>query len=275
MNMLGQKDEKVKTEIIHSIETRIYSIQECYRRYRNNPFNKAYVHRLRVELRKLRALINFLKPLLKLKIYKQVNGMLRDLGKQLSPLRDLDTLIEICSEIAIEEPNLIDNYADVFSYLESERYNLANKGTENEFIALFDTFLLDGKKILQLLEFNINKVNEESFEKFVQKRYKQKAKKLKKRYKELDLTDYEKVHEVRKKAKKVRYSAVGFKKIIPSKERKPIKKNAKYIQEHLGEITDVHVSIELLENSRNRAPDKLIKESLQKIIERQLNLYYK
>lgn len=262
---VGPDDKKMTKEVMESIMIRMDSIQECYKNFRNNPFNNAYVHRLRVEMRKLRALLHFLKPLLNSNLYKEMNGILRRFGKQLSPLRDLDTVIEICSALAIEYPAFIRNYADVFHYMELERHHLANKNRGKEVLSVLDKYLLDNHSILITLEKNINQLSDDSLEKFVQKRFKKKSKKLIKKYRNLDLTDYDNVHAVRKEAKKVRYAAVGFKRIIPNKDRKYYKKKAKYIQEHLGELTDIYVSMDLLEKSSERALDKEIKESLKKL----------
>ncbi len=267
---MASKDLKVKKKTFKAIQNRYTYILSCYELYRNNPFNKDYIHRLRVEMRKLRALLSFLKPIIDKEVYGKLNNNFRDLGKLLSPLRDLDTLIGIMSEIAKSKPDLINNYANIFSYLEKERYQSAKEGTKKKFIKEFDQLLFETNTV-ETLELALEETNTATFERFIKERYKDKAKKMKKHYKELDQTNYEAIHEVRKEAKKVRYAAVGFKTILPKKKRKKIKTNAIYIQEHLGQLTDKHVSIDLLSLYRDKAKDEQIKQSFQIIIDYQLN----
>ena len=114
-------------------------------------------------------------------------------------------------------------------------------------------------------------INQTPSQKLFKKRYQHKMDKLDKEFKNLDISDYEAVHEVRKLAKKVRYTSVGFKKVLPNKERKEVKKRAKRVQEYLGEITDIHVSIEILEEYKQRTTNKRVEDSIQKIIDYHLN----
>lgn len=77
--------------------------------YANNPYVSEYVYLFRVDMRKIRGLLNFIKPILGEDVYAELNQQLRDLGQRLSPIRDLDTVIEECTRIANEEPDWI-NY---------------------------------------------------------------------------------------------------------------------------------------------------------------------
>lgn len=263
---MTSKDLQVKKKILKAIKERYETILESYQRYKNNPFNKDYIHRLRVEMRKFRALINFLKPIIDPDIYDFLNKRIRDLGKILSPLRDLDTLIEILNEISLREPNLIHNYSKLFSFLEEERFHLAKQGTKKTYLTPFEELLYENDQI-SLLDFNLDNTNTATFKRFIIGRYEQKGKKLMKQYNKLDKNDYDAIHEVRKDAKKVRYAAVGFKAILPKNKRKKIKSEAIYIQEHLGLLTDTFVSIGLLEMYRDKAETENLKESLQTIID--------
>lgn len=262
---MSKKDKKIENKILKAIHKQFNQVKNSYQDYHNNPYKSDYVHRLRVDMRKNRTLLNFLKPLITSDMYESFNKGLKDLGERLSPLRDLDTLIEECALVASEEPNLIDNYALVFRFLEKERLKLVKKQSTEKAFQEFEEVLDKTEKLLNELTFDLNN-NETTLVKEVDKRYQHKIKKLEKAYDKLDRADYEDVHEVRKHAKKVRYTSTGFKKLFPKKQRKAIRKYAKTVQDDLGEITDTYMSVELLELYKEKVSTKTLAESFQKLI---------
>ena len=262
---MKKQTKKLENKVFKALHKRFSQIKVSYQKYRNNPYEADYIHRFRVDMRKMRVLFNFLKPFLNEDIYETFNQALRELGKKLSPLRDLDTLIEECSVLAIEEPELIDNFAEVFRHLEKERMKLVKSQSTKKAFKEFEGILEGAEAILDQLIL-LDNSKESKFEKLLEERYQHKVEKFDKEYAELDITDYEAVHEVRKLAKKVRYASVGFKKVLPKKERRKAKKKAKKVQERLGEITDKHVSIEFLEEYKKKSTNKKVEKSLQTII---------
>lgn len=263
---MAKDNEDLEKQVLKAIHRSFGRVKASYLKYRNNPYEADYIHRFRVDLRKMRVLFNFLKPFLNKDIYETFNQSLRDLGRRLSPLRDLDALIEECSDLSLTEPYLIDNYAEVFRFLEKERLRLVKSQSTKKALKAFEGILEAADGILQQLVL-FEKQNEASFSKHFNKRYQHKIDKFEKAFAELDITDYEAVHEVRKLAKKVRYASVGFKTVLAKKERKKVKKRAKKIQEYLGEITDTHVSIEILMEYKEKAKAEKLKEAFQRIIE--------
>lgn len=265
-NGMPKKEKKIKKELFKAIQKRFNHIESSYQMYFNNPYKSEYIHRFRVDMRKLRALLNFLKPMIGEEVYETVNSSLRDLGKKLSPLRDLDTLIAECSEVALNEPDLISNYADVFRFLEKERLKLVKKQSTKKAFRDFNKILKEVKALLQQMTLTLEDAKEDEMEEFVDNRYQHKIKKFRNQYDKLDVSNYEEVHETRKQAKKVRYTSSGFKKVFNKSKRKSIQKEAKTAQSYLGEITDTHVIIEILEEYRDKAPNEKIIESIEKLI---------
>ena len=263
---MTKKDQKIESKVIKSIQKRFNQVKASYQKYHNNPYKAEYIHRFRVDMRKMRALLNFLKPFLNKDIYETFNHSLRELGKKLSPLRDLDTVIEELSMLAEVEPNLVENYAEIFRHLEKERLKLVKSQSTKKAFKEYEGILEGAEAILNGLAFHFDSSHVDNFEENLEKRYQHKINKFEKEYDKLDITNYEAVHEVRKLAKKVRYTSVGFKKVLPKSVRKEMKKRAKKAQERLGEITDTHVIIEILKIYKEKAKNEKVKGSLEEII---------
>ncbi len=260
------KEQALENKLLTAVKKRFEKVKASYQLYHNNPYKAEYIHQFRVDMRKTRALLNFLKPVLNEEIYDTFNQSLRELGHKLSPLRDLDTLIEKCSRVAQAEPDLIDNYADVFRFLEKERLKLVKQQSTKKAFEEFEGVLEGTEAILDGLTFHLDDAKEDELEAYVENRYQHKIDKFKKNYNQLDVTDYEAVHDVRKQAKKVRYTSAGFKKVVSRKERKTVEKEAKKAQTRLGEITDAHVSIEILEEYKEKAPNDQLQKAFEKIL---------
>lgn len=258
---------KTEKKIREAIKFRLQTIEISYQNFRNNPYSKKYVHRLRVELRKLRGILSFLSPILDKKVAKKLKHELKTFGAVLSKKRDIDSVIDLIQKVAINEPSLIEDYAAVFCYLEEERIKEAHFISKKDQLKSYDKHLLHIKEALNHLELDLKHSEMKTLEEFVEKRFKSKTKHLKKKYKNLDVTDYEQIHDVRKEAKKVRYTAVGFKKILPKKKQKDGKKEAKAIQENLGRKTDRYVMIKYLKQFREHATGDILKESFQTLVD--------
>lgn len=262
-----ESDKKTERIIKSSINIRLDTIELSYQNFRNNPYSEEFVLRLRVELRKLRTLISFLNPVLNNEDVKKINKELKDLGRILSEKRDIDIVIDLVQAMAEKEPTLIINFTDLFRYLETKRIEEAHYISGENKLRDYDNMLREIRKSIDKLKINAGHDKIESLESFVTKRFKMKCKKLNKKYKKLDMNNYEHIHKVRKEAKKVRYSAVAFKKILPSKMRRVYKKESRAIQEELGFRTDRYVLIELLTYFKDNVHDKDLKDSFDKLID--------
>lgn len=228
-------------------------IEKSYIQYKNNPYIPTNILELRVNMRKIRALLHFLKPIMKNKDYKRLNGIFRNFSNRLGTIRDIDVLLEDFNEIAINKPELISNYTDVFRFLEKKRMELIKKESTKKAFKTFEQDLEEAEEALENLEFQLEDKNTRHLRQEIRKRLKDMAEKLEIDYRRIDINDYENVHDVRKDAKNVSYAIAGLKDWLPKTERRKIKKRAKKIQVELGEHTDAFVNKERLESYLERA----------------------
>ncbi len=240
---------------------RLAKINKAYLNYQNNPYNPKTTHKLRVKIRKLRALLNFIKLIIDEDIYDKLNASLRETAQVFVKVREIDVLIELCGEIALEKPELSEGYKDLFNYLGKERrkemrrtFNKTNKSLIENTLALCE------KEILEL-EFN-----QDSWEDFAEKRMKKRIKKLEKRLEETDEKDYDYVHKTRITAKKVRYAAADFGSIMKKTHKKAHKK-AEEIQDELGHQTDLHINQNLLTEFEKKTDENSLKQLFHKLKE--------
>src|SRR5690554_1444484 len=113
------------TKTTKQLKKRLYKlfdkINKNYIQYKNNPYIPTNVLELRVNIRKIRALLYFLKPIMEKSDYKILNDIFRKFSNRLGVIRDIDVLLGDFNEIARNKPNLISNYTVVFRFLEKER----------------------------------------------------------------------------------------------------------------------------------------------------------
>lgn len=236
------------------------AIQQSYQNYQNNPFSVEHVHSLRVNLRKLRALLNVLKPKLDATAYQEWQSKLREAGRVLSPVRDLDVLHAYCSNFALKEPTMSEAYPELFNYLgilrrreQGKTFNKTNQQIFNEMLA----------SLTQLTSDRLT-IDVKKWPTFLKKRLTKKTEKLKQRMSQVDQMTYDNLHQTRKQAKKIRYSA-SLLKNTTDQSLKQARKEAKHSQTELGKATDAHVIHHLLEKLSQEAPDKAVKELLLNI----------
>lgn len=235
---------------------RLKKIKQAYRDYENNPYNPALVHDLRVDTRKLRSIVHFLKHAFGEKEYNRINRELKAFAKTYGRLRELDVLTEVCSTIALRQPDLSEHYYDMFKYLREERNREMKRTFNKTNIEAFNGMLESVEQAIDMLSIEMDT----SMEDYITDRLKTKKTVLIKEYEELDMTDYNAVHDVRKRAKKLRYSARYLRPLTGKKHKKTIKRMKK-IQNALGNYTDAHVNAELLgqlgEKTKNEELEKL------------------
>ena len=259
-------DVRVEAEVRKRLSKQMSKINKRYFLYKNNPYLPKNIHQLRVSMRKMRSFLNFLKPLLSVEKYQELNGNLKALANKIGPIREIDVLIEECNKIAKSQPELIENYADVFRFLEKERLQLIKYESTKKAFMQYEETLTGIEEIIDTLELTFENTSEDDLEAFIEKRFEQKINKLKKRYKDLDYKDYDKIHDLRKQAKKLRYTIKGFKKWVPKKDRKAISKKTENIQTDLGKITDAYVNLELLKKYKNSTNNDELTEAFENIL---------
>lgn len=238
----------------------INKISRLYLDYQNNPFSDELVHDLRVSIRELRGLLNFIKKRMDKDHYNKLNQQLGAAARVFGPLRELDVLYEYCEDYAVNHPETSEAYYQLFNTFVKERRIEMNRTFNKGNSATIQQAIEDAKEILELDLFK----NKKDWKKYTLKRLKKKDKKLRYAFKTVDISDYEAVHEIRKSAKKVRYAATYFDETV-SKDLNQYRKDAKAIQSEFGEITDAHVNYDLLTAYKDKVKDENVRDLLIQI----------
>lgn len=241
-------------------EYQINKVSGLYLDYQNNPFSNKLVHDLRVSIRELRGLLNFIKKRMDEDLYNKLNQQLGAAARVFGPLRELDVLYEYCEDYAVDHPETSEAYYQMFNTFVKDRRIEMNRTFNKSNSATIQQAIEDVKEILELDLFE----NKKDWKKYTLKRLKKKDKKLRYAFKTVDISDYEAVHEIRKSAKKVRYAATYFNETV-SKDLNQYRKDAKAIQSEFGEITDLHVNYDLLTEYVDKVKDEKVRDLLIQI----------
>ncbi|SFC44323.1 phosphohistidine phosphatase SixA [Alkalibacterium subtropicum] len=263
-------DEKVapiKAVLLKQVE----AMEMSYRHFQNNPYSPKQTHRFRVNMRKMRSLLHFVKPLIGKETYRTLNDTIKDAYHRLEPLREGDVLIASCSERAAVEPDLIDDYAEVFRYLHNERRKWMRTRLTQSMTAAFEEMLQESREEINRLSFDLDKTDDGDVLAYLNDRFNSRKKKVYKAFKKADHSDHEAAHDVRKKAKKLRYAVKGFEALLPKKKAKKAKKKLKAIQNELGEIGDLYVNSLWLKDYAEKVEDPKLEAAFTALAERQLS----
>ncbi|OJF96986.1 phosphohistidine phosphatase SixA [Alkalibacterium sp. 20] len=277
--LLWDEDPKSKKKTTEKVEPlrdvlscQAEAMEQSYANFRNNPYSPKLTHRFRVDMRKMRSLLHFVKPLIGEETYTELNTLIREASHRLEPLREADVLIESCGERALLEPDLIDDYADLFRYLHNDRRKWMRSRLNNSMITALEDMINETKEKIKQLRFDKEKTNSGDWDTYLEKRFDSRKKKVFTLFKKGDHSDQEASHEVRKQAKKLRYAADGYKEMLPSKEVKKVKTKAKTIQNELGLICDYQVNSALLKEYSEKAKEQPLKKAFSTLAERQMTL---
>lgn len=252
--------EKIQAVLLESHE----KIVKAYQSYLNNPFDSDKSHKLRVSVRKFRALLNMLKPLVLAESYVRINQELRETAYVFEKVRELDVLTEWCGEFAMEHPDLSEDYARLFSFLQKERRKEMRRTLNKTNTQQVQNSLSDTYQFIDQLPENLveeSPTNEQEWSDYVTKRIKKKNQKMRKAFKRVNVSDHEAIHKVRLMAKKLRYAAKYLDGLTEIKT-KSIVKRAKALQNELGERTDHQVNLSLLEEYALNADETAVQELL-------------
>lgn len=254
--------------ILVILQRQYSTIQTELTRYRNNPYDPERVHDLRVSIRTLRGLFKFLKRALSPTSFATIDGFLSQAAKIFSSLRDIDVLIIKSSEFAYAHPQESNNYRQLFHDLHVERAQKMRSSITKTTIKKLTDYLARVKKQLDVLNFN----KDIDWSIYISDELKRRKNKLFKLYTDLDFQDYSRVHQIRKKAKTLRYAADYFAEVT-SKNTQKIHKKAKQIQKKCGIITDAHVNYELLQYLATQTKSNDVKKILLRIAQTQHDIF--
>lgn len=247
------------TEIHQILLKRADEVRRSYKDFHNNPFKEETAHKLRVNTRKLRGILNILKKAMYKADYVRLNKGLRDIALLIGELREMDVLDGLCSDIAKDKPDMSGQYQDLFFYLNKERDKKMEKTLES--IERYNVENKIGNIVskIDVLEFKKVYRDEQDLIQFISKRLKKKHQHMSDDYKVLDFDNYGDVHELRKDAKKLRFGAKYLGELTEV-DYKSVSKEAKKIQDELGKITDHHINMKMLEEYADIFQDKELRE---------------
>ncbi|CAM4195347.1 CHAD domain-containing protein [Lacicoccus alkaliphilus] len=252
------------TDVKIILAKRAGKVGQSYKDFINNPFQEKTVHKLRVDCRKLRGIMNLLKKTMYKEDYEKLNQELKTIALMLSDLREIDVLIGLCDATAKRHPDMSDHFQEMFFYLNDERLKKMKQSLEDMEKENSESKVEDVISRIEKLEFKQDYRAAADMAAFLHVRMEKKYQKLIAAYDVIELKDYEHVHEVRKDAKKLRFGARYLGKLTEL-DHKAISKEAKKIQDEFGAVTDHHVNAAMLEDYADAADDEAIGHLFLKI----------
>lgn len=258
--------EKIKKVILK----RLAKLKKAYIDYQNNPYDPETAHAIRTNSRKLRSVLNFLKKTFDAEEYQRLNSELKALAMIYGPVREADILAQWCAEIARDKPDMSGHYREMFNYLGKERrkemrrtFNKTNVRAAESAMDIVDS----GVENLSLDE-------KSDWGRYIKKRLVKKNRRLMNDYDTVDMDDYTAVHEIRKKAKKMRFSAKYLGKLTSVKHKK-MAGEAQNIQDDFGLVTDARVNRRMLMEYAEKADDEALEKLFRKMAKEQEKLLHK
>jgi len=212
----------------------------------DNPNDPETNHKLRVSIRTLRSLIDFMSPWQKGKQNERIQDDLKRVVKKTSRLRELDVLCEMAREggaseelVSFCEDKAAEEREKVLKALSSRKYtNMLERAIDETCNLRWRKQFAKGKSAL--------KAND------IRAHYDQMVASLQADLATLDESDYPAVHEVRKRAKQVRYVSEQFSELL-DEDAVEQAKLMKAEQDRLGALCDAKVNREIVESFIVRA----------------------
>ncbi len=205
------------------------------------------LHRLRVSIRRFRALLSFLRPALPPGTYDRNQDLLRRLGRSFAPLRDLDVLLDTWEAIQATYPESDAREPSLKGLLQAERTRLE---TETAFAlshgSATPVFLEHWRWLNGEAPFEDEAWTDLSVAYEVPHRLKKWRKALRAGLDVLQGFDPAAVHALRIRCKKLRYVLEECAEVLPAKLRKRTER-VRDLQDLLGAVFDTHRGIEVLD----------------------------
>ena len=225
--------EKVIEAASDNIDTRLTTFLE-------NTDDVEAAHKARVSIRTMRGLLAFVKPFQSSAQNKQMNADLRTNVASTSRLRELDVLREQVAQLEPVADDLLEACNEQRD-LECARTvaALTSKGAQKRFARV--------AKAARSIEWKRPLVQYGLDDDAVRLRFEQVASEVSADLASLDLADAERTHDVRKRAKQVRYAAERFGDLI-GPEAADVAEDMKAVQDRLGALCDARVNVELVDS---------------------------
>lgn len=246
-------------EVQRILLKRAKKIRLSYHDFINNPFDEAHAHKLRVNTRKLRGILNILKKAVYKDDYIRLNSTLKNIALMVSRLRDIDVLSESAAKIARDQPEMSGHYQDMFFYLKEKRDEEMKRALKKVSEEKVESRLDQIESKVASLKFKNKHSGDDNLKQFLNTRLSRKYQRLIDDYEAMDINNYSQIHEIRKDAKKLRFGARYLGKLTEL-NYKLISKEANKIQDELGDITDLHVNEHLLDEFADSTDNEALQE---------------
>ncbi len=214
------------------------TVKERLRAFSEDPEDIETLHKLRVSIRTLRSLVAFIKPWQDARQNVRAQQLLKDVVACTSRQRELDVFTEQARESTAGSPEIV-AFCQEQASAERERVQkaLASKSLAKKLDEALD--------IVRSVKWkgNVRKCGLGSAE--VRAHFDNMVSSLEGEMQDLQLSDVELTHDVRKRAKRVRYAAENFKQIV-GEDAVDIAKGMTAHQDNLGAICDARVNIDLI-----------------------------
>lgn len=255
-----ERKESAMTNTLAQLQTAMAQVAEAVEGRRDaffgNPYDPETIHRFRTNIRTLRSLVAFVKPWQNARQNAKTQAILKEVVGHTSRLRELDVLEKQVRAIPDVSPKLValcakeaaDERAKVLKVLSSKRLT---------------------KKLKRALSLAKHIVWKKRYAKHglpqavVRERFDAMIVSIRANLDTLDLTDVERTHDVRKRAKRVRYVAEFCEDMLGT-DAVDVATNMTAHQDSLGDICDERANIRL-------AQEFLRRKKLPKAVVRDLN----
>lgn len=213
------------------------------------------VHQMRLEIRKIRSLLFFIKTLINNDCYESLNGKLKQLNKSLAAMRDLDILILNCNRF--NESNRLTGIiqAERTDLSDSLRTELSNPDEKQKVLAIDWT---------TAIEWNDSTRLEETVPDYVRSELSRMLKKYLKLGKSTDFSMPDQLHKFRIAGKKIKTILELFLPILDKKEQK-LYRSLKKLLQTIGDIHDFQTSRSILLelSNKNAVPSDEVRKSVE------------
>lgn len=210
------------------------------------------VHQYRIAIRKARSLLVFMKPLLKVAFFNQVNDQLKEFADHFAKVREWDVLIEYYRENYLKqlEENIL--LTDILMN-EQRKYRINAYGSFDA--QVIESTILTDVKDIETKGFK-HKATEIQCIPFVKKRAKILRKAIGQKEKLLKSNELKRIHSYRIANKRLRYALELLNPVFEDAFDKRIKR-LKAKTDHLGSRCDLYVMIEDLNALKTQDNEKM------------------
>jgi len=229
---------KMLVQLENTLKEASDTVESRRKAFFENPDDIETMHKFRVSIRTLRSLVAFIKPWQDGKQNEQANADLRDIVAETSRLRELDVLTEQALASS-NETNQLTEFCNEQAAAERARVIkvLSSKPVQKK--------LDRASGELKSLKWKQRYCDEGLEASAVRERFDEMAQDLREDLDALDFAEVEKTHDVRKQAKRVRYSAERFRDILGD-DAIGVAKDMTAHQDNLGAICDARVNIDII-----------------------------